>query len=383
MRNIILLLALLLSFSCTDKEKESNSLTVNIDLNKLNDLQDLPSLDNIAEDIEYIKLETDSQCVVGKFNVLKHTTDYLFVKSIDLLMFERRTGKFIRKIGSKGKGPEEYLSYSGIELDEKNKQIYLWDYFKKQFLIYNFQGEFVSSFGIEGLGVDYPTKFKLVDDNKIIVYNSNDMGLEANQLLVINKTGCIFDSIPNRHQFKVIFPLTTFSNQNNHLKLHNNHEVSFKYKRNDTLYHIPVMHKLELKPAYIFNTKKKVKHKCSNREYAFLSELNETERYFFFIHGGHYLMYNKQNEQLTGIGHNKCKGFQNNIDGGLPFWPKYAQGNTLATFYNALELKEKLTKERFEQAEAKSQKKKEDLQELVNSLKIADNPVVMIVNLKQ
>ncbi len=208
------------------------------------------------------------------------------------------------------------------------------------------------------------------------------MGNGTNQLLLIDKTGIILDSLPNKHQFKVVFPLNISRNQNEHLKLLNNNEVSFKYKRNDTLYHIPVGDNLMLKPTYVFNTKEKSKHKYSERQYAVIIELNETDKYFLFSHRGHLLMYDKEKELLTGTPYKQHEGIENNIDGGLPFWPKYAQGNTLATHYNALELKEKLTPEHFEQTMAKNPKQKEALQKLVNSLKTDDNPVVMIVTLK-
>ena len=384
MKNLIIILLVSISFSCTNKEKASDSPLVNIDLNNLEGLQGLPPLDELSAHIEYIKMETDSRSLIGFFHGMEYTRNYLFIKSThDLLMFERGTGKFVCKVGNRGKGPGEYQGFKEIEVDGKSNQIYLWDYFKKQFLIYNFQGKFVSAFGIEGLGVDYPGKFKLLDNNRIIVYNNNDMGNGTRQLLLVDKKGDVLDSLPNKHQFKVVFPLHTIRNQNNHLKILNNNEISFKYKRDDTLYHIPVADKLELMPAYVFTTKEKVKHKYSDREYAFLTELNETDKYFFFNHRGHFLMYDKEKGQLMATAYKEREGIENNIDGGLPFWPRYAQGNTLATFYNALELKEKLTPEHFGQATAKSPKKKEALQELVNSLQIDDNPVVMIVTLKE
>ncbi len=155
MKGIIIILLFCLAFSCTYKENRLNNPLITINLNKLDKPNSLPSLDEIAVNVEYIQLETDSLNLVAKFNGMEYTKDYLFIKSShDLFMFDRGTGKFVQKIGSKGKGPGEYLGFKTYEIDEQNQNIYLWDYFKKQFLIYDFQGNFISAFEIKGLGID-------------------------------------------------------------------------------------------------------------------------------------------------------------------------------------------------------------------------------------
>lgn len=382
-KNLLFILFVVLFMSCVNKKSEKSNLSQHINLDELESLRDLPLFTDFAVTTEYIKLETNSHNLVGRINGLNYTEDFLFVASShDLLMFERKTGRFIRKIGNRGKGPTEYQGFRAFEIDEPNKQIYMWDYFKKQFIVYGFKGNFVSAFGIEGFDNDNPEKFKLLADNKIIVCNNNDMGNGINSLFLLDRTGRILDSLPSKHQFKVIFPLSLARNLNNHLTLINNNEISFKYKYSDTIYHITIGNKLKLNPAYVFSTKEKVKHKYSDRKYAFLTELNETGRYLFFNHSRHFLMYDKGKEELSTVAYKKRKGIENDIDGGLPFWPRYTQGNTLATYYNTLELKENLTLEHFDQALVKNPKQKEELEKMVNSLRIDDNPVIMIVTLK-
>jgi hypothetical protein len=381
--NLLFIVFIVLFISCVNKKSKKSNLPQHINLDELKSVRDLPLLSDFTVNTEFIKLERDSHNLVGRINGLNYTEDFLFVASShNLLIFERKTGRFIRKIGTRGKGPAEYQSFRAFEIDELNKHIYMWDYFKKQFIIYGIDGDFISAFRIEGLDNDYPEKFKLLDDKRIVVYNNNDMGNGDNSMFLLDMNGKIIDSLLNKHQFKVVFPLSLARNLNNHLKKGYSNEVSFKYKYSDTLYHIHIGDKLELTPAYIFSTKEKVKHKYSDREYAFLTGLNETGEYFFFNHGSYFFMYDKIEEELYATANKKRKGIENDIDGGLPFWPKYAQDNTLASYYDALELKENLTLEHFEQTFAKNPKQKEELEELVNSLRIDDNPVIMIVTLK-
>lgn len=95
-------------------------------------------------DVEYIALETSDEFLtqglvkdVGKEYVLvtNRTNDG------DILLFDRQTGKGVRKINRKGQGAEEYPRIQGIILDEANGEIFVKTLGNK-ILVYDLSGGF-------------------------------------------------------------------------------------------------------------------------------------------------------------------------------------------------------------------------------------------------
>ena len=380
-RVITILLFLIFTLSCTNRGELLKHSFVKIDLDKTEGIEALPKLSEIAESIEYIKLETDSRCLIGDFNEIRITEKYLFISSNNnLLMFNRKTGKFIRKIGSRGKGPEEYQGFKTFEVDEKNSRVYLWDYVMNKFLIYGFNGNLISVIKpveIENIDVDF---FKLTGDNRIIIHDYNFFGNSRYQVYLIDYTGKVINKIVNTHKFKVTFPLSISRNQTNSLSVINSQTISYKYIRNDTIYH-SLKNDLSLIPVYVFCADKKSKHKYSKREYIRIYNLFETGDYLFFKRHRN-VLYNKADNEIRFSKFNQ-NGFINDIDGGSNFWPKFAQDNSLITYYNASDLKENLTPEHFKNSITKNPDQTEKLKKLTASLKEDDNPVVVIVTLKK
>ncbi|WP_296188259.1 6-bladed beta-propeller [uncultured Bacteroides sp.] len=120
-KNIVLLFCALFFLSaCTNKP--SSSITIeddtllaeetfkDIDLaNNLKDCGKPLLLSDIVKDVEYVKLETQDNILVGSINQLKRTDKFVFIYSWHqnhVMMFDT-SGKFIRKIGRVGQGPGE------------------------------------------------------------------------------------------------------------------------------------------------------------------------------------------------------------------------------------------------------------------------------------
>ena len=79
-------------------------------------------------DVEYIPLETSDEFVT-QGSVMDIGDKYLLVKNWandgDIFVYDRKTGKAIRKINRKGQGAEEYNFISGIILDENNDEMFV------------------------------------------------------------------------------------------------------------------------------------------------------------------------------------------------------------------------------------------------------------------
>lgn len=98
---------------------------ISIDLTKA---KDAVPMSNLFDKVEYVPLETNKNCLLKPTAAYYVTKDYIIAMNIfyNTYLFDRKTGKYIREIGSEGGGPEEYqgfmLYYNG--LNEKNNVIY-------------------------------------------------------------------------------------------------------------------------------------------------------------------------------------------------------------------------------------------------------------------
>lgn len=102
----------------------------------------------VAEEIEYIPLEKTKDCLLNDY--LKNI--FFDEKNILVFDFERcyrfnLEGKFINKIGKKGRGPGEYNRPMNIAVDDNKKVVYFQDH--KRILKYNYDGEFLTEYQTE------------------------------------------------------------------------------------------------------------------------------------------------------------------------------------------------------------------------------------------
>lgn len=133
--------------SCTNRE--SVLTIVNMEkLSGINKQQGFP-IEEAFSDVQLIPLETNDSCLIGNIRLFKESSQYLFVCDNDnngILQFAS-TGKFVRRIGKQGKGPEEFSAYD-FDLDDRGKIIYIYDYFQQKMVKYDFDGKFIESYRV-------------------------------------------------------------------------------------------------------------------------------------------------------------------------------------------------------------------------------------------
>lgn len=138
----ILLTALLLTLAGCSGGKQSADDLITVDVSKSYPKKELILQDFM--DVEYIPLETNDEFLtqgavqdVGK--------EYLLVKNRnndgDIFIFDRKTGKGVRKINRQGQGAEEYTRINGMILDESNSEIFVISMGNK-ILVYDLYGQF-------------------------------------------------------------------------------------------------------------------------------------------------------------------------------------------------------------------------------------------------
>ena len=130
---------------------ENNAKTPTIDTNKKYPFKEI-ILNDLA-DITYIPIETNNHVLINNgINALSHFSDkYIIIvnyKSYDCYIFDRN-GKIINFFNHKGQGPNEYLNIIGITADEVKKEIYIVDHPQKhRILVYSFDGDFIRTLSL-------------------------------------------------------------------------------------------------------------------------------------------------------------------------------------------------------------------------------------------
>lgn len=106
-------------------------------------------LSRLAEDIEFIPLETTNDCLLDEdLSKVVIDGDDVFVSDyLQLVRFDRK-GKIKNKIGRVGQGPGEYKQVWKFSVDTVNKQVYIFDLgFIKRF---GYDGKFLGQSRLDG-----------------------------------------------------------------------------------------------------------------------------------------------------------------------------------------------------------------------------------------
>ena len=146
----LLLLSLLIT-SCNKSHRLENGI-ISIDLREVPSAIEIV-LQDIAE-VEYVVISNDSDFI--PCTRMANTTDkYMLFKGgedMDELMLFDRKGNPISKFNHNGQGPHEYLSILCQTLDEKEKEIFVYDYWNEKMMVYDFEGNFIRSFKCTDVG---------------------------------------------------------------------------------------------------------------------------------------------------------------------------------------------------------------------------------------
>ena len=146
MKNTILLLNGLWLLGLVACQPKSSSLSECPIVNVRSALQEETPI-SMKEDvvsIQYIPLETTDSCLISNLLNLQVTTDYMFMyngKTEEVLQFDRK-GKFIRRVGRQGNGPGEYSMISELAVDDSNKELSIFQY-GGDALVYSYDGSFL------------------------------------------------------------------------------------------------------------------------------------------------------------------------------------------------------------------------------------------------
>ena len=333
-------------------------------------------LNELASDIRYVPLETTDDCLMNnEFYIMQYTGEDIITSGI--FHFDKN-GKFLNKIGSKGQGPEEYLQGLFAFGDWKNKLLYVQNW--TTLTCYGFDGTFVRSVPTPQLNMGAAGLF---DENHILYSNDIYYADKANPIQLY-----MVDSQNGK----------TVSKWRGHLEENKKYGMiltsrDFMYNYDNSLFYKPALENVIFK---ILSPKKRqlvYKFDCSGKDidvsadevdpkkrFQFLSVYwaKETAQYLFVNYGMKNIsrlgIYDKEKKTFTNV------TIKDNLAGGYDIHPAWtSDDNHLLMVYYAgglLQDKEK----RYSTGLLPERKK--ELDELLKNIKEDDNPVVILVTLK-
>ena len=373
----------LLCVNCTNKTQTSKDIEDNgiREINIIDNLSDAQNvkLSTIASSIDYCALEANKKSLLP-LNMLYYATNNHVVAIGDhgCYVFDRKTGDFVRQVARKGQGPGEYTEVVDRFWDAKNEQVCFWN--GRNYLFYNIDGTFSHQTGRFRHHMDPFFRH----EDLYVGYVSNRLANEKSRIAFYDKKGILVDSIYNYRSWERTRPGYSGVGDNWMYIFHDS--LYYKDIYCDTLYQIK---DFMLHPRYIFNTgglavpyemQEGGQHEMSSsgmidryEKYINFYSIHEDNKYLYIRvkhkKKYHYIMYDKKENTQMGI-----SVFENDLDGGLPFWPmqmisdKEMMGLCLAEALLELD-RSKITDEK--------------LINLLNNLDEDSNPlVVAIVTLK-
>jgi hypothetical protein len=355
-------------------------------------------LSTLAADIEYIPLETTPDCLLKDPLKIQATVfdRYVIVNSGGMKLFDRK-GKYLRSIGSRGKGPQEYLSSSRFALDEKSEKVYILDDQQHKVIVYHLDGTFGASFPI----AKNASRIVAGPPGRIgIMYLPwTDDAQDTARFEWINETGRILATVPLYvgrpkdggeawgiaarlywHQDRLLFAEWPFD--------------TAYYLRDDRAW----------TPVWTIDPGKgKMPREVSLDQYRWSAERNnftmlvlnyESSRYLFFDgelkdqYG--MVLYDKSTSKaywtpgIMSADSLKSETIINDLDGGINIYSSGLNGvmdDQLTTLISPIELIARFKGEGDARNPVKRPELREKLKEMVGRIKEEDNPVVMVVKL--
>jgi hypothetical protein len=140
---ILSFITLCLLFAGCKKQTNHNTDIYTIDFEQCFDTERQMAISEIADNVEYIELKTPEDVIITSIWDVKQIDNCLLIKARHDVYLFHTNGQFIRQVGSRGQGPEEYYHASKVEIDRKKKEIVISDTHK--LLFYDLNGNFLRS----------------------------------------------------------------------------------------------------------------------------------------------------------------------------------------------------------------------------------------------
>ncbi len=351
------------------------------------------NISELVDDIQYIPLETNNNNLISYIKSIKFVDELILVATFNpssLFSFDS-SGKFLNKIGNQGRGPNEYNFFGNFGIKETNKEVYLYGLEPSKLLVYNNNGTLKENLEWPNSRSDNFHNIEFIANDNFVLMQANGGGNTPYSYKIYSTENKLIKEAINPIQYKMN-GVTGFVYAFSYFKFNDDLFVK-ENLYNDTLYRITPS--LEFEPKYILNSGK---YSCpvqfsqnmmsffqkNDLKYVRLTHIFDFKEYltffFAFEKKEYFGFYNKSLKKTFTYPN---KGIINDFDGGVDFYPIYQSNNKLIGYVNALDLITHVASDDFKNSTPKYLEKKKQLEKLANSLNENDNPVLMLVKLKE
>ena len=352
-------------------------------------------MSDIVDHIEYIKLETKPECLIG-FGEAVIAGSNVYVRNsrpASLLVFDKQ-GKFVKQISRQGKGPGEYINFAYFDVSPDNRYLAIGGS-GGGIKLYTTEGEFRAE---AELNAQFLSGFRFLNSRKLITYDArmnedrtgypvmmarNMDNLKADTLLRID-----MELLAKDKPFALVYSAC----------YRYNGQINFMKTANDTLYQLDS--DLEISSRMVFYcgdqavTEKNlfissgkstvpVYPKCETRDYLFIYAGRGDSYGILAYHkmtGETFRMPVKPSlpdEKIKTYGpENDLEGIDFTFDGlrtGDQTWTSVLQISDLKAFFDSV---------KPDQLKLKTRKYFDELRSLTEGSDVNDNPIVRIIYLK-
>ncbi|TKG94927.1 6-bladed beta-propeller [Puteibacter caeruleilacunae] len=384
---LISLCVALITVACQQtKEPTIESTIINIDLTENIVEKSTPvNLSNVASEVEYIALENNSNCILLGSRIFVFDSLLVCPGFRQIYIFNRYTGKFVREVGEKGRGPQAYWNVNHYVHLDKDRGIIIntggWTY---SLIEFSPDGEIKGKVNLEKRA-SFATKLK---GDLYAAYYRNFTGQEKERIVIWDNNE---KNVVKR--FKNYRTCENDPKQFTHLPYEGwfyyyNEELMFKEYFCDTVYKLSeekmtphiILNSGEYRPPY------EERELFNSWEYHGLSYIMETNSYLFFKLNfdkkSYYCYYDKRRSELKisrpDEKNKKNAGLVNDIDGFVRFAPEsITKDNEIVGHIEAYQLVKWMNDNPDKVANLPDHLKK------FKDIKDADNPIVMIAKLKK
>lgn len=134
--------------ACTRQNDGKGSLPV-IELGDIraHAVQEKLALEEMGARVQAICLETNDSCLLNNITQLEDVDYFWIVADRQVYQFDKN-GRFLRRIGQKGQGPEEYIAPEHILVDGQRRLVYVLDYLGRKVMTFDYDGRFTDSWAL-------------------------------------------------------------------------------------------------------------------------------------------------------------------------------------------------------------------------------------------
>jgi len=387
-RNLTFLSLILLS-SCI----QENTELFEIDTDNLADREIV--LSEIANDIIYIPLE--KKFPIGIIYSYEFINNYIYlsIKDVGVIRFTK-SGQYDKKYGKIGRGPREYVYCLRFSVDRNNESVYVMDHKMDVIKVYNSNGLYIRTIQLPidkyGCGMNDLKYF----NSSLIICQYINMGRGEYNWIITDTLGNVkkvkknpyhafngrFGSNGGIYSFKdYIGYWDSCKDTIYKISANFNYYAIGRFKtgeqgipRNSADYDLGVFNK---------NKNKYIRSRL-------LFETNDFFIYKYSLNNAlRLLLIDKSNGKVKSIVLRKNRrGIINNIDSGIAFNPDIYFANQkdeeyLVSIIHPFEIISRVASETFKISVPKYPEKKTELEKLAESLDENDNPILMLVKLKE